>query len=89
MKKRRTGQFRATQNDSAYLYANRPFKWFLDLIRPVGGRFIFAQFLDLVFVASSVIPATVTGLLVDNVLTDRKLDLLPLYLGLLVNKQLV
>jgi ATP-binding cassette subfamily B protein len=71
------------------LYANRPFKWFLDLIRPVGGRFIFAQFLDLVFVASSVIPATVTGLLVDNVLADRKLDLLPLYLGLLVLVPLV
>lgn len=84
MKKRRTGQFRATQSDQAYLYANRPFKWFLDLIRPVGGRFIFAQLLDLVFVASSVIPATVTGLLVDRVLTERKMELLPLYLGMLV-----
>ena len=66
------------------MYANRPFKWFLDLIRPVRGRFLFAQLLDLVFVATSVIPATITGLLVDDVLTDRKLELLPRYLLLLV-----
>ncbi len=66
------------------MYSNRPFKWFLDLIRPVRGRFLFAQLLDLVFVATSVIPATITGLLVDDVLTDRKLELLPRYLLLLV-----
>jgi hypothetical protein len=48
------------------------------------GRFLFAQLLDLVFVATSVIPATITGLLVDDVLTDRKLELLPRYLLLLV-----
>ncbi len=66
------------------MYANRPFKWFLDLIRPVRGRFLFAQLLDLAFVATSVIPATITGLLVDDVLTNRRLELLPRYLLLLV-----
>ncbi len=84
MKKRRPGIFRATQSDQAYLYANRPFKWFMDLIRPVRGRFIFAQILDLVFIATSVIPATLTGLLVDRVLMERNLALLPRYLSLLV-----
>ncbi|NLO36250.1 MAG: ABC transporter ATP-binding protein [Clostridiaceae bacterium] len=84
MKKRRTEQYRATQSNQAYLYANRPFKWFLDLIRPVRGRFLFAQLLDLAFVATSVIPATITGLLVDDVLTNRRLELLPRYLLLLV-----
>lgn len=66
------------------MYSNRPFKWFLDLIRPVRGRFLFAQLLDLAFVATSVIPATITGLLVDDVLTNRRLELLPRYLLLLV-----
>jgi ATP-binding cassette subfamily B protein len=84
LKKRRTEQYRATQSNQAYLYANRPFKWFLDLIRPVRGRFLFAQLLDLAFVATSVIPATITGLLVDDVLTNRRLELLPRYLLLLV-----
>ncbi len=84
MKKRRTEKERATQSEQAYLYANRPFKWFLDLLRPIKGRFIFAQMLDLIFVATSVIPATVTGLMVDNVFTDGKMELLPLYLALLV-----
>jgi len=84
LKKRRTEQYRATQTNQAYLYSNRPFKWFLDLIRPVRGRFLFAQLLDLAFVATSVIPATITGLLVDDVLTNRRLELLPRYLLLLV-----
>jgi ATP-binding cassette subfamily B protein len=83
-KQRRTKAFQATQSENAYLYANRPFKWFWDLVRPVRGRYLFAQTLDLIFVAASVIPATVTGLLVDHVLTDRRIELLPLYLGLLV-----
>ena len=84
MKKRRSEHNQATQHENAYLYANRPFKWFWDLIRPVRGRFLLAQFVDMFFISASVIPATITGLLVDNVLTDRRLDLLPLYLGLLV-----
>jgi ATP-binding cassette, subfamily B, multidrug efflux pump len=84
LKSRYAEQYRATQSEQAYLYANRPFKWFLDLVRPVRGRFIFAQLLDLVVICASVIPATITGLLVDRVLIDRQLELLPLYLGLLI-----
>ena len=71
-------------HENAYLYANRPFKWFWDLIRPVRGRFLIAQIADLIFILASVIPATITGLLVDKVLIGRQLDKLPLYLGFLV-----
>ncbi|MEA4889519.1 MAG: ABC transporter ATP-binding protein [Clostridiaceae bacterium] len=84
MKKRRSEHNQATQHENAYLYANRPFKWFWDIIRPVRGRFIMAQLVDIIFISASVIPATITGLLVDKVLTERQLNLLPLYLGLLV-----
>jgi ATP-binding cassette subfamily B protein len=71
-------------HENAYLYANRPFKWFWDLIRPVRGRFLLAQFTDFIFILASVIPATITGLLVDRVLIGGELDKLPLYLGLMV-----
>lgn len=84
LKNRDAEQYRATQSEQAYLYAIRPFKWFLDLIRPVRGRFIFAQLLDLIVICASVIPATITGLLVDRVLIARQLELLPLYLGMLI-----
>lgn len=81
---RRTALYRATNSQQAYRYANRPFKWFFDLLKPIKGRFIFAQFLDIIFVASSVIPATVTGLMVDHVLSERRLDMLPRYVALLI-----
>lgn len=84
MKKRQPQPDLATQHQTAYLYANRPFKWFWRLIYPVRFRYLVAILVNLVFVSASVVPATITGLLVDDVLTERKLELLPLYVSLLV-----
>ena len=70
-------------------YTNHPFKWFWDLIRPVRGRFLVAQTIDMIHVAASVVPAIVTGLLVDKVLTGGQMQLLPLYLRLLIGVPLL
>ena len=84
MKKRRTKPDQADLHQTAYIYANRPFKWFFYLIKPVKYRYIMAILINLIFVSLSVVPATLTGLLVDDVLTDRKLDMLPIYIALLI-----
>jgi ATP-binding cassette, subfamily B, multidrug efflux pump len=74
----------AALHENAYRYTNHPFKWFWDLIRPSRGRFLAAQTINIVYTASSLIPAIVAGRLVDQVLTGGQLQLLPLYLGLMV-----
>ncbi len=89
MKKRRSESNRATQHEFAYLYATRPFKWFWDLIRPIRGRYLLAILIDLVCVTAGLLPATVTGRLVDDVLTARRLDLLSPYIALLIGVPLV
>lgn len=89
MKKRQPQPDMATQHQTAYLYANRPFKWFWRLIHPVRLRFLFAVLVNLIFVSASVVPATITGLLVDDVLTDRRLELLPPYIALLIGVPLL
>jgi ATP-binding cassette, subfamily B, multidrug efflux pump len=82
--KRRPLQSRATQHEYAYLYVNHPFKWFWNLILPVRGRFLLTLGIDLVLISAVVVPATLTGRLVDRVLIQRQMSLLPLYLGLMV-----
>jgi len=87
--KQKTAPDQTELYQNAYKYANRPFKWFLQLIRPVRFRYLMAISVNLVFVLLSVIPATVTGWLVDDVLTDRRMELLPGYLALLVSVPLL
>lgn len=87
--KQKTAPDQTELYQNAYKYANRPFKWFLQLIRPVRFRYLMAISVNLVFVLLSVIPATVTGWLVDDVLTDRRMELLPGYLALLVGVPLL
>jgi ATP-binding cassette, subfamily B, multidrug efflux pump len=74
----------ATLHENAYRYTNHPFKWFWDLIRPSRGRFLAAQTINIIYTASSLVPAIVAGRLVDQVLTGGQLQFLPLYLGLMV-----
>ncbi len=84
LKKRRTKFDQAELHQSAYIYANRPFKWFFYLIKPVRYRYLMAIFVNLAAVSMSVVPATLTGLLVDDVLIDRRMNMLPVYITLLI-----
>ena len=71
-------------HETAAAYHGHPFRWFWALLGPCRTRYTIGILLDLASIATSMVPAVVTGKLVDDVLRGGRNELLPLYLSLLV-----
>ncbi|HEY5465917.1 MAG TPA: ABC transporter ATP-binding protein, partial [Clostridia bacterium] len=70
--------------DNVYRFVGKPFRWVWALIGPHRLSYAVCLVITCLLVGFSVIPATISGRLIDEVLNGGKFEKLPLYLGLMI-----
>jgi len=71
-------------HDTAYRFADKPFRWAWTLMGRRRPLYLLAILLDLAAMSLIVLPPVASGRIVDEVLTQGRMERLPLYLALLV-----